>query len=38
MISVRGLTKSYGDVDAVKGIDFDVHGGEVFGLLGPNGA
>jgi ABC-2 type transport system ATP-binding protein len=37
-ISVRGLRKSYGDVEAVKGIDFEVHTGEVFGLLGPNGA
>jgi ABC-2 type transport system ATP-binding protein len=38
-IEVRGLTKTYpGGVEAVKGIDFDVAGGEVFGLLGPNGA
>jgi ABC-2 type transport system ATP-binding protein len=37
-ISVRGLKKSYGDFEAVKGIDFDVRTGEVFGLLGPNGA
>jgi len=37
-ISVRGLTKSYGDVEAVRGIDFEVQPGEVFGLLGPNGA
>lgn len=37
-ISVRGLTKSYGDVHAVKGIDFEIQAGEVFGLLGPNGA
>ena len=37
-ISVRGLRKSYGSVDAVRGIDFDVEPGEVFGLLGPNGA
>jgi ABC-2 type transport system ATP-binding protein len=37
-ISVRGLTKSYGDVHAVKGIDFEIQPGEVFGLLGPNGA
>ncbi|MDQ3822587.1 MAG: ABC transporter ATP-binding protein [Actinomycetota bacterium] len=37
-ISVRGLRKSYGDVDAVAGIDFEVGAGEVFGLLGPNGA
>ena len=37
-ISVQGLTKSYGDVHAVRGIDFEVRTGEVFGLLGPNGA
>jgi ABC-2 type transport system ATP-binding protein len=37
-ITVRGLRKSYGDFEAVRGIDFDVAQGEVFGLLGPNGA
>jgi len=37
-ISVRGLTKRYGDIEAVAGIDFDVAAGEIFGLLGPNGA
>ena len=37
-ISVRGLRKSYGGVEAVRGISFDVEVGEVFGLLGPNGA
>jgi ABC-2 type transport system ATP-binding protein len=37
-ISVRGLRKSYGALEAVRGIDFDVERGEVFGLLGPNGA
>ena len=35
---MRGLTKRYGDVQAVDGIDFDVAKGEIFGLLGPNGA
>ena len=38
VIRVRGLTKRYGDIEAVAGIDFDVARGEVFGLLGPNGA
>ncbi|MEY2440390.1 MAG: type transport system ATP-binding protein [Verrucomicrobiota bacterium] len=37
-IYVRGLRKSYDDVEAVRGIDFEVRSGEVFGLLGPNGA
>jgi ABC-2 type transport system ATP-binding protein len=37
-IHVQGLRKSYGDSEAVRGIDFDVRRGEVFGLLGPNGA
>jgi ABC-2 type transport system ATP-binding protein len=37
-IYVRGLRKSYGNFEAVKGIDFEVRPGEVFGLLGQNGA
>jgi ABC-2 type transport system ATP-binding protein len=37
-VQVRGLAKSYGDIHAVKGIDFEIQSGEVFGLLGPNGA
>ena len=37
-ISVRGLRKSYGALEAVRGVDFEVQVGEVFGLLGPNGA
>ena len=37
-ILVRDLHKSYGPVQAVRGIDFEVASGEVFGLLGPNGA
>ncbi len=37
-ISVGGLRKSYGGNEAVRGIDFEVERGEVFGFLGPNGA
>jgi ABC-type multidrug transport system permease subunit len=37
-IIVRGLTKSYGDVHALAGVDLDVKRGTVLGLLGPNGA
>ncbi|MDQ4023941.1 MAG: ABC transporter ATP-binding protein [Actinomycetota bacterium] len=38
VIEVRALTKSYGTVEAVKGIDLQVRRGEIFALLGPNGA
>jgi ABC-2 type transport system ATP-binding protein len=38
MIEVNKLTKTYGDVQAVDGISFKVHAGEILGLLGPNGA
>jgi ABC-2 type transport system ATP-binding protein len=37
-ISVNHLAKSFGDVQAVRGVDFEVAMGEVFGFLGPNGA
>ena len=37
-VSVRDLRKSYGDLEAVRGISFEIQRGEVFGLLGPNGA
>jgi ABC-2 type transport system ATP-binding protein len=37
-ISVRGLTKRFGDFTAVDGIDFDVPRGQIFGFLGPNGS
>jgi lipooligosaccharide transport system ATP-binding protein len=38
MVAARGLTKRFGDFEAVKGIDVTVHRGEAFGFLGPNGA
>jgi len=38
VLSVSGLTKRYGDLEAVRGIDFEVGTGEVFALIGPNGA
>src|SRR5689334_21671938 len=38
VISVTGLRKSYGELEAVRGIDLDIERGEVFGFLGPNGA
>src|SRR2546425_5759011 len=37
-ILVEGLTKRFGDLQALAGIDFEVEAGTVFGLLGPNGA
>jgi len=38
MIQVTNLTKSYGKVEAVRGVSFEVRPGEIYGLLGPNGA
>jgi len=42
MVEVRGLVKTYKsgnkDIQAVKGVDLDIHKGEIFSLLGPNGA
>jgi len=37
-VSVEGLVKRYDEVEAVRGIDFEVAAGEIFGFLGPNGA
>jgi ABC-2 type transport system ATP-binding protein len=37
-ISVKSLRKSFGELEAVRGVDFEVQAGEVFGFLGPNGA
>lgn len=38
MIQVEDLTKSYGNIEALRGISFQVSDGEIVGLLGPNGA
>ena len=38
VIKIEGLEKSYGDINAVKGISFEIHKGEMFGLVGPDGA
>ena len=38
LIHARGLSKRFGELTAVDGIDFDVEKGEAFGFLGPNGA
>ncbi|HSK47016.1 MAG TPA: ABC transporter ATP-binding protein [Coriobacteriia bacterium] len=38
VLSVNALRKNYGDLEAVRGISFDVAPGEVFALIGPNGA
>jgi len=38
VLQVENLVKRYGDVEAVRGVSFQVEEGEVFGLLGPNGA
>jgi drug efflux transport system ATP-binding protein len=37
-ISIRGLRKSYGEVEAVRGVDLEIHRGEIFGIIGPDGA
>ena len=37
-VSIRGLTKRYGTLNAVDGLDLDIPKGSVFGLIGPNGA
>src|SRR3954470_13612979 len=37
-VSVSGLTKNYGDFEAVRGIDLTIDSGETYGFLGPNGA
>jgi len=38
LLEARGLSKGFGDVSAVAGVDLDVEPGEIFGLVGPDGA
>ena len=38
VMKIRGLTKKYGDVVGIKGLDLDLYKGEILGYLGPNGA
>jgi len=38
VVQVKGLKKSYGALEAVKGLDFEIYEGEIFGLIGPDGA
>jgi branched-chain amino acid transport system ATP-binding protein len=38
LLEVRGLTKTFGGLTAVDGVEFDLRAGEILGLIGPNGA
>src|SRR5262245_12731486 len=37
-ISIRGLRKSYGKLESVRGVDLEIERGEIFGVIGPDGA
>src|SRR5690349_12127436 len=38
VLQARGITKSYGHVQALRGVDLELHAGEILGLVGDNGA
>ena len=38
MLEIKNFTKSYGEFNALKGLDLNIKKGEIYGLLGPNGA
>ena len=38
MLKVENLARYFGGIKAVDGIDFDIHRGEILGLIGPNGS
>ena len=38
LLSIRGVTKNFAEVEALKKIDLDIHSGEIVGLVGSNGA
>ena len=38
LLEIKGLTKAFGGLMAVKNVDFKINRGEIFGLIGPNGA
>lgn len=38
MITVRSISKSFGNIEAIKNVSFTINKGEIFGILGPNGA